>query len=50
MSVPCANSSVTRLRPSSDRDVTRSRFGIPDSAFSSGSVTIVSISSGPTFA
>ncbi len=49
MSVPRANSSRTRLDPSSDWEVTRSRFGSPATAFSIRSVMICSTSSGPTF-
>jgi hypothetical protein len=49
MFVPRANSRRTLLRPSSEREVTRSRFGSPATAFSIRSVMICSTSSGPTF-
>ena len=47
--VPRENSRRTRLDPSSDSEVTRSRLGSPETAFSMGSVMICSISFGPTF-
>jgi len=48
-SVPCANSKLTRLPPSSELEVMRSTLGTPETAFATGSVMIFSISSGPTF-
>ena len=48
-SVPRAKSRRTRLDPSSESEVTRSRLGSPETAFSIGSVMICSISCGPTF-
>jgi len=49
-SVPWANSRFTRLSPSSELDVMRSTLGTLETAFDTGSVIMVSISSGPTFA
>jgi hypothetical protein len=48
-SVPWANSRFTRLAPSSELEVMRSTLGTLDTAFETGSVMMVSTSSGPTF-
>ena len=42
------NSTLTRLRPSSEVEVIRSRLGTLERVFSSGSVMMDSISWGPT--